>query len=150
MNSIGSPTQKTVPGEDYLFMTNNAPVSPKSDNQSDSSNYDFKFSPKLRKANEEVTNSVEMYPMLSRLSPSHSNQAEMGPNVNGFSNPNYQNPPVIKCSDLDDLPLSPKKPISPVIGNQLYVNISQQEESHSNNENDEPHYVNPKNNARIV
>jgi hypothetical protein len=149
MNSIGSPTQ-TVPGDDYLFMTNKAPVSLKSGNQSDTSNSDFKFSPKLRKASEELTNSVEMYPMLSRLSPSHSNQAEMGSNnVNGFSNPNYQNPPpVIKCSDLDDLPLSPKKPAtSPVIGNQLYVNISQQSPS---NEDDEPYYVNPKNNARIV
>lgn len=153
MTSIGSPT-RTIPGEDYLFMTNNAPVSPKSDNQSDSSNYEFKFPAKLRKINEESPNSVEMYPMLNRLSPSHSNH-QTGPainNVNGFSNPNYQNPPVIKCSDLDDLPLSPKKPLpatSQVIGNQLYMNISQQPPP-TRNEDDEPHYANPKNNARIV
>ncbi|XP_046651440.1 vascular endothelial growth factor receptor kdr-like isoform X2 [Daphnia pulicaria] len=154
MTSIGSPARTIPSGEDYLFMTNNAPVSPKSDNQSDSSNYEFKFPAKLRKINEESPNSVEMYPMLNRLSPSHSNHQTSPPvnNVNGFSNPNYQNPPVIKCSDLDDLPLSPKKPppaTSQVIGNQLYMNISQQPPP-TRNEDDEPHYANPKNNARIV
>lgn len=125
------------PTDGYLFMTNSRPTSA-------DSNFDFQFAPKLRKVNEELTNSVEMRPMLSRSPISEpSNPGVMGQQINGFSNPNYANPPVIKCSDLDDLPLSPKR--TP-IGNQTYVNIAQS----PTNENDEPHYANPKNNARIV
>ena len=134
---MGSLAGDVPPAEGYLFMTNSRPTSA-------DSNFEFQFTPKVRKGEDDMSNSVEMRPMLNH-SPvvSDSNHVEQQQHVNGFSNPNYANPPVIKCSDLDDLPLSPKK--TP-IGN-LYVNIGQ---SPTIQEDDEPHYVNPKNNARIV
>ncbi|KAI9559738.1 hypothetical protein GHT06_013743 [Daphnia sinensis] len=144
MGSVGLPGD-SLPGDGYLFMTNadsRTPVSRDSGIRMDSTSSEFKFPTKLRMANEELPNSLEMHPMLGPVSP---NQVEPGPKINGFSNPNYQNPPVIKCSDLDDAPLATKKTNSPAIGKQLYVNVNQSPAS----EDEEPHYVNPKNNARI-
>lgn len=145
MGSVGLPSD-SLPGDGYLFMTNadsRTPISRDSGIRMDSTSSELKFSNKLRMVDEELPNSLEMHPMLGPASP---NQVETGPKINGFSNPNYQNPPVIKCSDLDDVPLATKKTNSPAIGKQLYVNVNQSPAS----EDEEPHYVNPKNNARIV
>lgn len=145
MGSVGLPSD-CLPGEGYLFMTNaesRIPIARDSGIHSDSINSELRFSNKLRMVNEELPNSLEMHPMLGRMSPI---QVETGTKINGFSNPNYQNPPAIKCSDLDDIPVATKKSTPLATGNQLYINISQSPAS----EDEEPHYVNPKNNARIV
>ncbi|XP_057365386.1 vascular endothelial growth factor receptor 1-like isoform X1 [Daphnia carinata] len=145
MGSVGSPNDN-LPGDGYLFMTNadsRSPISRDSGIRMDSNDSEIKFSTRLRMANEELPNSLEMHPMLGPVSP---NQVETEPKVNGFSNPNYQNPPVIKCSDLDDVPLATKQTNSPMLGKQLYVNVNQSPAS----EDEEQHYVSPRNNVRIV
>lgn len=135
--SVGS---DTAPAEGYLFMNNSRPTSANSFNQTDSGQFDFQFSPKLRKVDEETMNSVEMRPML--IQPPHSPDQL----VNGFSNPNYQNPPPIKCSDLDDLPQTVMTTKSPSIATtNAYINIIQPP-----TKDEEAHYVSPKNNSRLV
>ena len=100
-------------GSNYLMMTSPTPSS----GGGDSTRFEFP-------ANAE---SVEMRPMLKKEQ-----------EVNGFSNPNYQNPPpaaIIKCSDLDDPPPPPS-----------YVNIPPTSET----KEEELHYVNPKNNSKFI
>lgn len=141
---MGNISGETCPNEGYLFMNNStdSKQTPSSTNsQTDSGNFDFQFSPKLRKVDEETNNSVEMRPMLDRSSPNpRDNQVQQ--QVNGFSNPNYQNPPVIKCSDLDDIPI--------VKTSRQYINVSDSSSGPALIREDEPHYVNPKNNTRYV
>jgi len=87
-----------------------------------------------------ISNSIELHPM-SLVTP------------NGFSNPNYQNPPAVECAtDLDDPPrYSDAIKISSPPSVQHYVNVSAAKDTprHSGDEQEEPHYVNPKNNSRV-
>lgn len=136
---MGSVCSDTAPPEGYMFMNNSRPTSANSFNQTDSGQFDFQFSPKLRKVDEETTNSVEMRPMLTHPAGSPIQL------VNGFSNPNYQNPPAIKCSDLDDLPLTVKTKPTSIVAGPNYINIA---DPPVNGEED--HYVSPKNNSRLV
>lgn len=91
-----------------------------------------------------IGDSVELRPMVS---------------PNGFSNPNYLNPPSVKCTltDLDDPPkysdaIEKSPPQQPP---QHYVNISaasappRHVKSVDDEQQDELHYVKPKNNSRV-
>lgn len=143
---MDGPSQQSSPihQEGYLFMScsdpKQSPLSPNSGLHN--SNFDFQISPKLHKADANfANNSVELRPMLSRnvVAPIPVIGSENEPiNINGFSNPSYQNPPAVRTSDLDDLQLEQKT------GVKTYENLSP---THVKEE--EQHYVNPKNNTRV-
>lgn len=119
--------------DDYLCMSNS------------SSNQMPKLVDKTRQRQsvEDTLDSIEMCPMLDKSPPIEVNQQL--PLINGFSNPNYQNPLVIKSSNLDDSPTTIKKSFPTISNQQFAIN---DESSHIDCE--EPHYANPKSNVRVV
>ena len=131
-------------GANYLMML----ASPKA-TDSGASQFDFS-SDHHRELNKTMSSekmtlgdSVELHPIMSAV-------------PNGFSNPNYLNPPSVNCAtDLDDPPKYPdaikKSPSQP--SPQHYVNVAAVKAPsprHSKSEEpEELHYVNPKNNSRV-
>jgi hypothetical protein len=144
-----SPPVDVGDGSNYLMMS--ASPTPKSADSCTSPRFDFSsiHLAHLKELNKTaasdrgaaIGDNVELHPMLPAAAP------------NGFSNPNYQNPPTVKCAtDLDDLPKysdAIKKSSPPPI--QHYVNVSAAKATprHSGFEEEELHYVNPKNNSRV-
>lgn len=144
--------EKSEAGTPYLFMSSPRPTpepTPISVGSTGENHFDFNFAPKLRKVEETAVDSVELRPILrttdSNQSPNQSPTKQ--PNTkrpNGFSNPNYQNPPTVLCSDLDD----PEHYTTPRVLSmnsdpKNYVNVT----DHSKIE---PYYSQPKSNAIIA
>ena len=147
-----SPPANDGEGGNYLMMT--ASPTPKSADSCASPRFDFS-SAHLAHLNElNITTmsnnkvlmgeSVELRPMLP-----------VATVPNGFSNPNYQNPPAINCAtDLDDPPRyrdAIKNSSPPPPSPQHYVNFTAANASprHLGGDEEEFHYVNPKNNSRV-
>lgn len=145
--------EKTDGQASYLHMT--SPITtpqrtPKTNSSPGEQHFDFNFPPKLRKVDEVPVDSVELRPILRTSSDNQSPTEQTNPAklVNGFSNPNYRNPPVIKCSDLDDPPsehYTMPRVLSLNSDPTNYINVT----DHSR-EPIEPYYAQPKSNAKTA
>lgn len=86
--------KETGPSEGYLFMNNSADSNQIPTSANSQSDFDCRFSPKLRKVEgEAINNSGEMLPINSLPKPDCYQKQ-----VSEFSNASYENAPLINSS----------------------------------------------------